>query len=80
MAKRTWRWVTRDAIYRNDGSVCVWRNTHKPTFEGGEWVSSPKLMTAMGLDFIEYGHWLEVFGVPLRPGEIKKVRFICGVL
>jgi hypothetical protein len=79
MAKRTWRWVTRDATI--NGVVCIWRCLDKPALpSSGTWESTDKITIVEGASNIAYGHWLEVFGVPLKRGEIKKVRFTCEVL
>ena len=77
MAKRTWRWVTRDM---GDSEVCVWRGLEKPRLDDFSWWYAEKSRPVDGASDIAYGHWLEVFGVPLKPGEIKKVRFTCEVL
>jgi hypothetical protein len=83
MTKRTWRWVTRDLTNAGaGGTVCVWLGVKPPIINYGSWEESKpnKVFAVDGAEYIQYGHWLEVFGVPLKPGEIKKVRFTCEVL
>ncbi len=81
MAKRTWRWVTRDAPLGR-GTVCIWRSAKPPILDSalGRWEGEDYVLPVDGASDIEYGVWNAIFRCPLKPGEIKKVRFTCEVL
>lgn len=70
MAKRKWRWVSRDDDAR---MVDIWGKHMKPKKFGSNYIDSNFIMVC-------HKEFERLFGITIKPGEAVKVEFTAKVV
>lgn len=73
MARRKWRWVTRDSDICHEHIVVIAASVKEPTIEDGRF---------WGATDAEFGvkEFERLFGITIKPGEAVKVQFDAKVV